>query len=139
MATIEGLEEVKIIGGFDASSNWSYNEGDRTLISNLNFTGDLEIEVEHLTVGDLTIDGKAELEFKDIVVKGTLTVPEGQTVGNIKLEAGATIEGKNLTFVNSVVPYDASFTYYHSIIIEDGVIEIKGQNNIIIGGDENKK
>ena len=139
LATIEGLEEVKIIGGFDASSNWSYNEGDRTLISNLNFSGDLEIEVEHLTVGDLTIDGKAELEFKDIVVKGTLTVPEGQTVGNIKLETGATIKGKNLTFVNSVVPYYASFTYYHSIIIEDGVIEIKGQNNIIIGGDENKE
>ncbi len=138
LATIKGLEEVKIIGGFDASNSWSYNAGDKTLLTNLSISGKIELELEHFSIGDLTIEGKGELEFKDIVVNGTLKVPEGQTIGNIKLETSATIIGKNLTFVNSVVPFDANCTYYHSIVIGEGKLNLSSRNNITISGTENK-
>ena len=137
--------ELTIAGGYD--DNWNVSS-DKTVIRKLVLPDfdwskeEVEIEIEFRNIEFIELDYsmtdteigdyEVEMDFRNCEV-GTLKNARGVINGLIVEEVDETTS-KNLTFVNSVAPYNSSYTYYHSIVKNWTSGDIKGQNNIVVGG-----
>ena len=131
LSQFKNLEEIKIIG---------YDNAVITTISLPSLKKDFELEIRDVTIETLNAEilptnhgDDAEIEFENVIIK-SLENTDNKTFANMNVELIANPGG---TFVNSVLPYYADTTYYHSLIItnksEDvGNVVIKGKNNIVV-------
>lgn len=136
--TLNGDEiELKLLGGY--GSDWEITSN-ATKIESVKFpTGLEEVEIEFRGIDFTSLDLSAissnddhEVEFENCSI-GTLKLTNGATVNAVQATA---IEGSKLVFFNSVVPYAADNTYYHSLITDwDGSSTINGANNIVVSDE----
>lgn len=133
----DGLEEVRIIGGYE-SINWNKVGRSSFKLSSSGFTGELEemeiasIAFDELDFSQLYRSGIEEIELSDVSAK-TVKANASGIVANVVITESAP---SNATFINCVVPsYDSTSTYIHSMIVDTDdtdVSNVKGGNNIII-------
>lgn len=136
--------ELTIAGGYD--NNWNVSR-DKTVIEKIVLPDfdwskeEVEIEIEFRNIEFTELDYsmsdteygdyEVEMDFRNCEV-GTLKNARGVINGLIVKAIDSS--SSNLTFVNSVAPYNSSYTYYHSIIKDWSKGAIKGQNNIVVSG-----
>lgn len=132
--------EMKILGGYGAG--WEITDK-ATKVGSVVFPSGLEeveiefrgIDFESLDLSDVAFNDDYEVEFENCSAE-TLTLKDGTTVNAVQAKA---VGGTGIVFFNSVVPYNESNIYYHSLITGwDGTGAIQGANNIVIrdGSDE---
>lgn len=149
----DGMEiELKIIGGY--GSNWNVGNN-RTKVSTFKLPDsiattnieEMEIEFRNIEFNNFDFssltgnskdfdDDDNEIEFRNCSftdLSGSMPVMNGMIIKSFAENS----KPSNTIFANSVVPYVADNTYYHCIITDWSEGEIKGQNNIVISG-ENK-
>lgn len=144
--------ELKIIGGY--GSNWNVGNN-RTNVSEFKLPSSIDsanieemeiefrnIEFDNFNFSSLMENSKDfdgndnEIEFRNCSftnLSGYMPVMNGMIIKSFAENP----KPSNTIFANSVVPYVAGNTYYHCIITDWSEGEIKGQNNIVISG-ENK-
>ena len=135
----DGIEEVRVIGGYE-STNWNKIGRSRfTLTIGLTFG---EAELEELELASVSLPSlnyrdlhrtdieEDDFELKDVSVD---TVTGSGIIANLVITESAP---SNATFINCVVPgYDSTATYIHSMIVDRNnseITSVKGGNNIII-------
>ena len=126
--------EMKILGGYGAG--WEITDK-ATQISSVVFPSGLEeveiefrgINFESLDLSDIASNDDYEIEFENCSAE-KLILKNNTTVNAVKAK---NLDGTGIVFFNSVVPFEAGNTYYHSLITGwNGNDEIKGANNIVI-------
>ena len=132
------LEEIKIIGGYDPKK-WNISDKPSTVTS-LASIGDKidELELRNITIDSLDISqlNNVEIELSNVKVDN-LTVSDSNPVANIIVTDEGVVTGST-TFINSVVPYGESLTYYHCVVVfnrgnlNNSEIKLNGKNNILV-------
>ncbi len=136
--------ELTIAGGY--GNNWNVSS-EKTTITNItmpefNRNTDAEIEIEFRNIKFESLDysnfkfsdDDFEIDFRNCEVK-TLKNARGVINGLIVDEVETS--SQNLTFVNSVAPYNAGYKYYHCVITDWSSGNIEGKNNIVVYGQNN--
>lgn len=137
--------ELTIAGGYN--ENWNVSNTKSTIkkivmpkfkrgtetemeieFRNIEFT-ELDYSMSEIEAGD----NEFEMDFRNCEA-GTLTNARGVINGLIVKEVESS---SNLTFVNSVAPYNAGYKYYHCVITDWSSGKIDGKNNIVVYGQNN--
>lgn len=109
--------------------DWSKEEVEIEIeFRNIEFT-ELDYSMTDTEIGDYEV----EMDFRNCEV-GKLKNTRGVINGLIVKEIDSS--SSDLTFVNSVAPYNPSYTYYHSVINDWSNGTINGKNNIVVGGKD---
>lgn len=127
---LAGYEEVSVVGGFD--SNWKII-GKSEFSSFAVSSGIEELEIENLSFSSLDIDslsGEAEINMENCQVINLLAAANA-IIGNLIVTGSVP---SNTILVNCVAPFDATNTYYHSLLknVPEGA-SIEGKNNLLTG------
>ena len=136
--------ELTIAGGYNDNWNVSSNKTviEKIVLPDFDWSKEeVEIEIEFRNIEFIELDYsmtdteigdyEVEMDFRNCEV-GTLKNARGVINGLIVKSIDSS--SSNLTFVNSVAPYNSNYTYYHSIVKNWTSGDIKGQNNIVVGG-----
>ena len=134
--------ELKVIGGYDES----WNVSGRSTIKEIKlpqsdgYIEEFELELEFRNISFTELDYNAfrsgddfEIEFRNSSVE-KLSNARGIVNGLMVDEIAEPSSSRGLFIINSVAPYIESATYYHSIVKGAGANDVKGKNNIIVGG-----
>ena len=136
--------ELTIAGGYNDNWNVSSNKTviEKIVLPDFDWSKEeVEIEIEFRNIEFIELDYsmtdteigdyEVEMDFRNCEV-GALKNARGVINGLIVKSIDSS--SSNLTFVNSVAPYNSNYTYYHSIVKNWTSGDIKGQNNIVVGG-----
>lgn len=136
--------ELTIAGGY--GDNWNVSKDNKSTIKNITMPefkreADTEIEIEFRNIKFESLDYSGfnfndddfEIDFRNCEV-GTLKNARGIINGMI---VNTVENSSNLTFVNSVAPYNAGYKYYHCVITDWPSGSIEGKNNIVVYGQNN--
>ena len=135
--------ELTIAGGYDNNWNVSSTKSTITKIVMPEFRrsaeAEMEIEFRNIEFTELDYsmseieagDNEFEMDFRNCEV-GTLKNARGVINGLIVKTIDSS--SSNLTFVNSVAPYNAGYKYYHCVINGWSSGNIQGKNNIVVHG-----
>lgn len=128
--------EIKILGGYGAGWEVTENKAKVTklVLPTINsYLEEVELEFRNIVFDSMDLSSftkDVEVEFENCEI-GTLKVPSNMKVVNGVVVTN-TVEGNDITFFNSVVPYDAKNTYYHCLV-KDVSGKLEGSHNLVTG------